>query len=88
MIMRDAYSGWSVLSPTEDDAPLVINPDGVKAAQNALQSFQSISRWHCQVSKLTGLIELDQFSQGHSGDGSMPTVLLLMEELLGVAIGK
>jgi hypothetical protein len=88
MVMRDAYSGWSVLSPTEDDAPLVINPDGVEAAQNALQYFESVARGHGQVTELARLVELDQFSQGHPGDGRMPSILLLMEELLGVGIGK
>ena len=88
MVILDADFGRSVLSPAEDDPPLVIDADGVKAAPIALQGLQPVSGWDREVGQPPGVVQLDQFAECDPADGGKPAIALLVEELAGVVIGK
>jgi hypothetical protein len=88
MVILDADFGRPVFSPAEDDPPLIVNADGVESAETALQGFKPVSRRHSHIAELSSPVKLDKFSQGHTEDGCVPAVPLLMEELLGIAICK
>lgn len=52
------------LVPTEHDAPLVVDPDGVAACEVALQGLQPIAGRHAEVCQAVRGIEVLQLSTG------------------------
>jgi hypothetical protein len=88
MVIPDGGFGRAGRSPTENDPPLVVDPDGMKTTQVALQGLQSVAGWDGEVGQLAGIVQLDQFAKCDTADGGKPTIALLVEELVGIAIGK
>ena len=57
--------------PTEANAPLVVDAYGMLAATISFECFEPVA-WRCrQVRKLDGFVELNEFSDGRSTDGTV-----------------
>ena len=52
MIVHDGHLGRSISGPSENDAPLVIDPDGVKARQIAPERFQAVAGRNGKVAEV------------------------------------
>ena len=53
----------AVIRPSENYAPLVVDPDGMKAGQITPQRLQAISWRDCQVGERYGLVHLDELAK-------------------------
>ena len=49
MVVSDFYIMGVLAFPAEDDAPLVVDPDGMKTLQGPAQAFKAVSGWIAQV---------------------------------------
>lgn len=74
--------------PLEQNAPLVVDADGVKAGQVAAQLFQLIAGRDRQVAQTARLIELNQFANRHAQNRRVSPAGLRMEKFLGIFVGK
>jgi hypothetical protein len=88
MVIQNANLRRPRFRPAEDDAPLVVDPDGVKARAITPQGFEAISRWHGQIRQPAGVVQLDQFPQRDAGDDREAPVSLFLEKLRRIGIGK
>ena len=68
MVIDDAYLFRPGIRPAEDNAPLVIDTNGMKARERSPQSFQAVAGRDDEVAESTGLIHLNEFSQGNPRD--------------------
>ena len=50
------------IRPPEDNAPLVIDANGMKTRTPAAKSFKAVAGRHGKVAECDGLIHLNQFS--------------------------
>ena len=66
MVIADPDLGRAKRVPDEDDAPLVIDADGVAACEITLQGFESVSWRHGQILKDARAVHLNEFAQGHA----------------------
>lgn len=88
MVIGNGDLGGAEIGPAENDAPLVVDADGMPAGPVAPEQFEAITRRDAEVVQLAGAVHLDQLAQGHPTDGREAPVLFLVEKLLGVGIGK
>ncbi len=65
MVIDDAYLFRSGIRPAEDNAPLIIDANGMKARERSPQPFQAIAGRNGEVAESTGLIHLNEFSQSN-----------------------
>ena len=79
---------WSEISPPEDNAPLVVDANGMKARKLTFEGFKAITRWDCKISEVISPIHLNQFSQRNSRYSSKPSIAFQLEKLFGVLIRK
>ena len=59
MIVDDRDLGGAGVGPSELNAPLVVDPDGVEALEAATEALQTIPRRNRQIAEDTGLVHLD-----------------------------
>lgn len=88
MVIYDGDFVWPVISPYEDDAPLLVNTYGVIPCEITFECFQTISRWHSKILPHTGPVHLDEFSQRNALDGMETAAFLRMKEALRLWVGK
>lgn len=88
MIIPDSDIGGALLGPSEDDAPLVIDTDGVVASELSLEGLKSIAWRHGEVMENARAVHLDQLAKGDTCEGSESAILLCMEEFVGILVGK
>ena len=69
--------------PAKDDAPLVVDADGVLACPPPFQRLQPIARRDAQIGELAGEAELNQFSAGDGLDGGRQLGRLPVQENAG-----
>jgi hypothetical protein len=69
VIVDDLYVVGVPFSPSEAQAPLVVDPDAVLSLSAAMQGFQAISRWRPQVTQIGGAVQLPKFSPCNALDG-------------------
>ena len=69
MIVHDGHLGRPISGPSENDAPLVIDPNGVKARQIAPERFRTVAGRNGKVAEDASLIHLDRLSQRDPGHG-------------------
>ena len=86
MIIYDRHLFWSGISPPEDNAPPVVDSNGMKARKATLESFKPVAGRDGKIPQFTGLIHLDQFSQRDSRNSCEPAVGFGFEKLFGVLI--
>ena len=72
--------------PFENDAPLVVDADGMKPRQLAFEQLQPVPGWHLEIVQGVRVIHLDEFSQSHPCDGGKAPVGFRLEQLLRVPI--
>jgi hypothetical protein len=48
------------IGPPEDDAPLGVDPNGVKPHKRAAERLETVAGWHVKVSKVRRPVQLDQ----------------------------
>ena len=65
MVVDDVDVGWAVGRPTEDDAPLVVDADGVETAHAALQRLETVAG---RVEELVHKATKDLWSFKKDGD--------------------
>jgi hypothetical protein len=58
MIVNDLHIAGRAVSPLEDHAPLLVDPDRVEALQATLQGFESIAWWYSQILQLTCCVQV------------------------------
>ena len=51
---------------SEDDTPLIIDPDLVLAFAPALRRFQSVAGWHAKIIEIGGIVQVQDFAAGGS----------------------
>ena len=88
MVISDRDLGRAFFRPTENKAPLVVDPNGMKAGPISFERFEPVAGRHGKVLAHTGPVDLKKFPQGDAGNRREAPVLFLVEKLLGVAVGK
>ena len=86
MVIRDANFRWPLFGPFENNAPLLVDTNGVVAEPISAQHFKAISRRHPEIIQFPCLIELNQFSQGHPRDLVKPFVLFVVEKRFRILV--
>ena len=86
MIVHDGHLGRSFVGPPENDAPLVIDPNGVQARQIASERFQTVAGRNGKIAEDAGLIHLDQLSQRDPGQGRETAAAPFAEQLGGIPV--
>ncbi len=86
MIIYDGNLGRTSIGPTEDNAPLVVDSNGIMPRKFARQRLQVISGWHRHVPHPSGPIKLDEFAQSYASNRVESPVSLLPEKLLRIVI--
>jgi hypothetical protein len=69
------------LTPDKTDSPLIIDPNRVLPFPIASQCFQLISR-RSQNAQLRRSVNLEQFPQSDSFDGTEPPAVVIVKEIL------
>lgn len=62
MIIYNGYvfgTGWR---PLEDDAPLLVDADGIVTGEIALEGFEPITRRDCHIVEVSGVVQLDELA--------------------------
>ena len=59
MIVDDRDLGGAGVGPSELNAPLVVDPDGVEAGETTTETLKTIPRRNGQIAKNASLIHLD-----------------------------
>lgn len=80
MVIHDGDFGRPRSGPAKDDAPLIIDADGVVARKPALEEFEPIAWRNREIVEPAGLVQLDQFPQGDPCDGSKGAMGLGLEQ--------
>ena len=88
MVIYDGDVGGASRRPAKDDAPLIVDADGVQSRAIPVERFESVAGRNCKVGQRSRAVELKQFSEGDPGNRGKATVLLLVKQLLGVVIGE
>ena len=88
MIIQNRHLGWTGCGPAKDDPPLVVDPDGVKAGEFALQRLQMVARRNGEIGQFAGVIHLEKLSQGHTGNRGKAAVGLVDKQVFRVFVGK
>jgi len=65
MIVTQRDVGRTFIRPFEDNPPLVINTNAIKARQITLQQFQPISGRCPQIIRLMGIVQNVKFTENH-----------------------
>ena len=86
MIVHDGHLGRPILGPPENDAPLVIDPNGAKARQIASERFRTVAGKNGKIAEDAGLIHLDQLSQCNPGQGRETAVAPFAEQLGSIPV--
>ena len=86
MMVHDGHLGRPISGPSESDAPLVIDPDGVKARQIAPERFQTVAGRNGKVAEDASLIHPDQLSQRDPGHGREAAAASVVEQLGGLPV--
>lgn len=84
MVIDDGHFFGTSFGPDEDDAPLVVDTNGVIVGEVAFESFESIAEGDSHVVEFRGLIELNELPERNSGDVSEWAALLVVEKFFGV----
>ena len=79
---------WSRISPPEDNAPLVVNANGMIARKLTFEGFEAVAGWDGKVYEDSSLIHLNQFSQRNPRYRVKPVVAFQLEKFFGVLIRK
>lgn len=58
MVIHDGDFGRTLIGPAKDDAPLIIDSDGVEAPSVSLERFEAIAGGNGKVGELARLVEL------------------------------
>jgi len=88
MIIHNGYLGWSGIGPTKDNAPLIVDPNGMKPRKFARQRFQPVSGRDRHIPQPPGPVQLNKFAQGNAGNRIETPASLLSVKLLRVVIAK
>jgi hypothetical protein len=62
VVVSDGYIPFAAIIPSEDDPPLLVDPDAPETFQPPVQSFQSVSGWYRQVLDGSRLVQHPQLS--------------------------
>lgn len=79
---------WSGISPSEDNTPLVVDANRMKARELTFKGFETVARRDGKVSEGISLIHLNQFPQRNSRYSGKPSVAFRPEKFFGVLIRK
>ena len=88
MVVDDPDLLGSMVRPAEHDTPLVVDTNGVKASQDALQGFQVVSGRDSQVTEGAGLIQLNQFPQPDPREGGETAASFREKQGSGLFVGE
>ena len=88
MVIDDGDLFRSGVRPPEDNAPLVVDTDGMETRQVALKGFQTITGGNRDVMEGASLVQLDQLPQGDSGYCVKGTTLLRSKQTLSIPVGE
>ena len=88
MIIYDGDIDGTAGGPTEDDAPLVVDADGVQTGCLSFERFKPAFRWDGEIWKDPGAVHLNEFAKGGAGDGVETPVGFRFEELFSVWVCK
>jgi hypothetical protein len=88
MVIQDGDFGWALRGPTKNDAPLIIDTDGMAAIEVTGKRLQAVARWHGEVRKLRSLIHLNEFAQRNATNSRETPIPFGPEKLFRIGIGK
>ena len=74
--------------PTEAKTPLIIDTDGMLPKTASFECLETVSGRNGQVRKENGFVDLDEFADGCSSDGSEDSAVTGFVESLGLTILK
>ena len=72
--------------PTETNAPLIVDADGMLAETVSFECFETVPRWDCQVREDDGFVDLDELADGRTSDGAVDPGLAGFVERFGLTI--
>jgi hypothetical protein len=86
MVIHDGDLGRTGIRPSEHDAPLVVDADGMESRKIAFERFESVAGRHLEVIQCAGLVHLNEFPQSHAGDGGETTITLRPKQFLRIPV--
>ncbi len=88
MVIYNCDFGRPRCRPSEHNAPLVVDADGMLPGAIAFEGFEPVAGRHGHILQRTGPVELQKFSQGDAVNCRKTPVLFLVEKLLRIAVGE
>ena len=88
MVIRDGDFGGAGFGPAEDDPPLVVDADGVKAGEFSLQRLEVVARRNREVAQLASAVHLEKLSKGDAGNRGKAAVGLVEKQVFRVFVGE
>jgi len=88
MVVANGDFAGSGLRPAEDDPPLVVDPDGVKPFEIALEGLESVSGGNREVGESPRMVHLEEFSKSNASNGGKATVAFLVKQFLSIFVGE
>lgn len=86
MVIHDGNLRWPRVRPAENDAPLVVNANGVETGESAFEGFQAVAGRDRKIVKHTSSVHLNLFPQRDTGNSGEAPVRLGEEQLFSIAI--
>jgi len=59
MAIDDFHFGRADFRPFENDAPLIVHPNGMESGKISFQRFEPVPRWDGEVIEFSGVVHLD-----------------------------
>lgn len=88
MIIHNRHFSRSGVHPPKDNAPLVVNADGMMPREFAGEGLQAIAGWNRQVAETTCPVALDELTESCAGYRLKSPVLFTSEQFPGVGIAE
>jgi len=86
MVVADGDFCGTGIGPAEGDAPLVVDSNGMKSLEVALECFEPVAGRNGEVCQSRGMIPLNELPQRNASDGGKATVALLSEEFVRIFV--
>ena len=88
MVIANGDFGRTVVRPSENDTPLVVDSYGMKARGFPPEGLQAVARRNGEILKDAGSIHLDELAQDDAGDSGKASTRFRVEEFFRFLVGE
>ncbi len=88
MVITNGDFGWTVVRPTENDTPLVVDSYGMKARKFSPEGLEAVARRNGEILEDAGSIHLNELAQDDAVDGGKASTGFRVEEFFRFLVGE